>query len=151
MMISKDGTDRSPLYQNIFYRFFLNLLDIQYKINSLTSVLQDILVRRCQPSWQKIRKSSCTNFFLNFSTNHNVALQSRFWICKAVMWFVKRGETFSFEFLIKSPPITKISFRTLVKRVEVGLSVQQVEGETVEEIMVQGGAVSHYLINSHDD
>ena len=41
-----------------------------------------------------------------------------------------------------TPPITKISYRTLVKRVEVGLSVQQVEEETVEEIMVQGGAVS---------
>ena len=39
-------------------------------------------------------------------------------------------------------PITQISGRTLVKRVEVGLSVQQVEEETVEEIMVQGGAVS---------
>ena len=39
-------------------------------------------------------------------------------------------------------PLTKLSCRTLVKRVEVGLSVQQVEEETVEEIMVQGGAVS---------
>ena len=33
-------------------------------------------------------------------------------------------------------------FRSLVKRVDVGLSVQPVEDETVEEIMVQGGAVS---------
>ena len=35
-----------------------------------------------------------------------------------------------------------LSFRSLVKRVDVGLSVQPIEDETVEEIMVQGGAVS---------
>ena len=58
-----------------------------------------------------------------------------------------------YPFFLKMPDIqpninlfdtlqNKISCRTLVKRVEVGLSVQQVEEETVEEIMVQGGAVS---------
>ena len=37
---------------------------------------------------------------------------------------------------------TTPSCRSLVKRVDVGLSVQPVEDETVEEIMVQGGSVS---------
>ena len=34
------------------------------------------------------------------------------------------------------------NFRSLVKRVNVGLSVQPIEDEMVEEIMVQGGSVS---------
>ena len=46
------------------------------------------------------------------------------------------------SYILLTAPTTDLSFRTLVKRVEVGLSVQQVEEETVEEIMVQGGAVS---------
>jgi hypothetical protein len=35
-----------------------------------------------------------------------------------------------------------VFYRSLVKRVNVGLSVQPIEDEMVEEIMVQGGAVS---------
>ena len=46
------------------------------------------------------------------------------------------------SYILLTASTTDLSFRTLVKRVEVGLSVQQVEEETVEEIMVQGGAVS---------
>ena len=38
--------------------------------------------------------------------------------------------------------ISYYNFRSLVKRVNVGLSVQPIEDEMVEEIMVQGGSVS---------
>ena len=46
MMISDDGTDHSPLCKNIFYRFFLNLLNIQPNIKVFdTPYYQNIFYR----------------------------------------------------------------------------------------------------------
>ena len=59
----------------------------------------------------------------------------------------KKYKTFPFfptvpvYFLLRSYYIS-YNFRSLVKRVNVGLSVQPIEDEMVEEIMVQGGSVS---------
>ena len=56
--------------------------------------------------------------------------------------FTTRAFRFSSSRKSQSENLCRFNFRSLVKRVNVGMSVQPIEDETVEEIMVQGGAVS---------